>query len=583
MKASNLNPILEQLSFKIPLEVDLENITVWLNSLNPELVCQSCGKVLRLLKSLPAQKLEADVEFQMLSKVRSALEPIALKLEKTLLDAGNPFSEIEQINAEMIIFSYAELAQRFLDVAETMRKLQTHGMQMQAIANALFEGLEASRRALLYISLLYDQPYEGFWHLCYRIYRRAESLNILDVHVGCGSFAHDSISNSFISLLAFYLSDTHLLTQREMKALNNIFNHRPVPAKIFDEVPQNKADLLFGFALQYDLPPVRVRLMGERQGELRYISTIKVARLFCQYLKGKNDKQNGLESGNYSLFMKVAKVLGMQTSRQYSRVTEKRHCPVLIGVNKVLRYLMQQNTSALAAARQILPTHLSNTDARRWAIPEFNLVPEGEEEYYQVLGNEKKAAIAKEKLKKLFDVSAGTPASDTKIAGWNDADDAGLLENIEILDSSAKDYGILLKSPKNPVKIGDLIGILSVRDNRIELGLVRRLNSTGKNASEAGVELITLQAGIGCVWRPGEMSEAQIVMLLPGIEALQQKNSIIYPSHAFAIGETIVLLQADNYVVCRLEKLLHITSVFSQAELSVLNTRSAKDEVAVKQ
>jgi hypothetical protein len=82
------------------------------------------------------------------------------------------------------------------------------------------------------------------------------------------------------------------------------------------------------------------------------------------------------------------------------------------------------------------------------------------------------------------------------------------------------------------------------------------------------VELISSQAGIGCIWRPADAEAMQLVLLLPGIMALQQKDSIIYPSHAFAVGDTIFIQQGENKVLCRIDKLLHATIVFSHAELA---------------
>jgi hypothetical protein len=423
--------------------------------------------------------------------------------------------------------------------------------------------------------LLYDQPYDGFWRLSYRIYRRAELLNILDTAIRVETAGNDCIHNSFKNLLVFYLSDTGLLTQREMKALFNLFNHREVPVKIYTELKEDKADLFFGIKLQDDLPPLPIRRMGPREGELRYVTTIKAARLACQYLKGKNAKQDSLEAGNYSLFLKIGKVLGMQTSRQYSRVTEKRSCPGLVGVNKVLRFLMQQNSSALAAAMQILPPNLSHVSSG-WGIPELSLVPQGEEEDHRRQDNLNVSALGDENLLKLFADAAGNanlPGQGSKKQGLPEKDGA-LFEKIEIVDSSVKDYSILLKKPKAPVKVGELFGILNSADDRLELGLVRRITNGGKNAAELVVELISLQAGIGCIWRPKKMHEAQLVLLLPGTAALQQKDSIIYPTHAIAVGETIVILQGEKKVLRLVNKLLHTTSVFSHAELAAADSSS---------
>lgn len=581
MRTSDLDPLLEQLSFKIPLQVDLTSITGWLDALDPELACQSCGKILRLLKSLHSEKLAPDVEFKILGKLRAVLDPVALKLEKPFMDAGNPFAETEQINAELIIFSYAELAQRFWHVADNSGALQKPELNSQMIAAALFQGMEALRRALFYISLLYDEPYESFWRLCYSIYRRGESLNILETGVAGSAAGNDCINNSFKNLMVFYLSDSRLLTQKEMKALYNLFNHRQVLAKIYTGIPEDKANLLFGFDLDSDLPPMRVRHMGTRQGELRYVSTLKIARAVCRYLKGKEHKQDSLETGNYALFLKIAKVLGMQASRAYTRVAEKRNCPGLVGFNNVFKYLARKNpVIAGAGTAQMLNGHLS-AFSPEWVIPDFSLVPRGEEDFYRKMGSKNDGKESNAKLSQLFEDrnNRGLTAENEEAArGFQEHRESGpIFEKIEILDSSAKDYGVLLKTPKAAVKVGDLLGLLQAQDDRFEIGLVSRISSSGKQDIKLGVELLSLQAETAIIWQPAKTQSPQVVLFLPRIPVLQQHDTIIYPTHRVSIDDTIVLQMGENKIYCRIRKLLHATSAFSHAELTVVEAKSTQD------
>jgi hypothetical protein len=568
MRASTIQPVLERLSVNIPLEVDVAKIPAWLEALDPEETGQSCGKVLRLLKSLPMEEMSAKVKLETLGNIRSTLDRLAAKLEKPLADAGSPLPAAERNDAELVICGYAELAQKLWQTIEQAGFPQEHKKPVKSFVGAFFQGLESLRQALLHIALLYDRPYEGFWRLCYQFYRRAELLNILDTGIEGDETGSVCIANSFKNLLVFYLSDTGLLTQKEMKALYNLFNNRPVPAKVYTELREDKEDLLSGFDLLGDLPPAPLRRMDVRDGEMRYFSTMKIARSAYRYLKGKNAKQVGMESGNYALFVKIAKVLGMQETRQYSRVTEKRSCRGLIGFNKTLKFLTHKNSASLAGAVKILPPELSKASGD-WTIPDLKLVPLGEEDLHRVQTSKNLGAIRNEKMKKLFSDSGATQPNASV-----EAQEAALFDNIEILDSSAKDYGILLKNPKTPVKIGELIGVVSDLDGRIEVGLVRRIAAAGKQEAELGVELISTQADLGCIGRPADVQNTQLVLLLPGIAALKQKDSIVFPSHAFAAGETVFLQHGANKVFCRLDKLLHATSVFSHAELAVAEIQS---------
>jgi hypothetical protein len=106
---------------------------------------------------------------------------------------------------------------------------------------------------------------------------------------------------------------------------------------------------------------------------------------------------------------------------------------------------------------------------------------------------------------------------------------------------------------------------------------VRRISNSGQQYIELGVELITLQAETAVIWQPTKTQYPQAVLFLPRIPVLQQKDGIIYPNHAVSIGETIVLQLGENKILCRVNKLLHTTAVFSLAELTVVEASSAMD------
>ncbi|MGR8934645.1 MAG: hypothetical protein ACU837_09690 [Gammaproteobacteria bacterium] len=574
MRASNLKPILEQLNFRMPARIDLSNIIEWLEALDAKPACHACGQIIRLLQALPAQTMEPAMEYIVLDKLREALEAIDSKLENPFPDAGVPVAKTERVNAELIIVSCTELAQRYWHVAEHTAGWQQPGLQAQMMADALYRGLEALRRTLFAVSLLYDQPYEGFWRLCYKMYRHAESLGLLSSGItGCPA-GSDCIDNSFKNLLVYYLSDTRLLTQQEMQELYSLFDQSRVLAKIYTAVPENKAALCFAFALESDLPPLRVSETDVRQETLRYVTTLKLAHSVCRYLKGRNDKQAGMKSGHSALYLKIAKTLSMQEPRKFKRVTENRNASGLVGFNDVLMYLAQKHSNAPGPSAYILSGQLSDISTE-WVIPDLNLVPRGEEDLYRLLDTKNAHATDDNARLHAFlhgrsDGMSLVERSNADPARCDGKAIAPCLETIAILDSSAKDYRVLLKNPQAPVKIGELFGIVNKQNDRLEVGIVRRITASGQHAIELRVELLTLQAETAVIWHSSKNQYPDAALYLPRIPVLQQKDSLVYAPHAAAIGRTLVLQRGKDKILCRINKLLNTAAAFNHAELNVI-------------
>jgi hypothetical protein len=573
VKLSKMAPIFEQLSFKLPLQIDSANILPWLSGLDPDEAYNSCGKLLRLLKSLETEALETDAEYGLLCHVSLAFERIGAKFEKSLLDAGNPIGLSERINTEMIIFGHAELAQRFWNVSQALAERREDEDQ-EKVTHALFNALEALRRALLYICFLYDRPYEGFWQACYRIYLQAESQDL-----PAAATNDYSVEHSFKSLLLFYLSDPGQLTQREMKALYSLFQRRPITAKIYRQIDEEKIPLVFAFALESDAPPRHAPLVDLPPTQLRYISTIKTARMAYTYVKDGSGNRDKTDAGNYSLYCKLAKVLSMKASRQYSRVTEQRECRALFGFNNVFNYLNQKSSIA-RPLHDKSPSLPQSGGGLSWDIPDLNLVPRGEEDLFRMKEGNKIEALGDVKLKNLFsDDNYAATAEQQGVAGyrWSSDKRKFIFETVAIVNSSAKGYTAIRRNIVVPVKVGDLLGILNPSDDRIEVAMIRRIAYYEQENAELGLELICLQAGIAAVWRSDKAFYVQTVLFLPGLAAIQQPDTIIFPGHTFSTGDMIFMQHGEKKIACGIAKLLHATPAFTHAELSFPEEKTSSE------
>jgi hypothetical protein len=147
-------------------------------------------------------------------------------------------------------------------------------------------------------------------------------------------------------------------------------------------------------------------------------------------------------------------------------------------------------------------------------------------------------------------------------------DDSVNFGEFVVNNSSINGYSMMLKNGHQVrTNIDELIGFTNNEDERIEIGLIRRINKAPNGGINFGIEIMALEAQALCISKQHKLTETFWALFLPGIKSLNKPDSIMFSSNTFALGDVICLHQGVDKIYCRLNKLLHETADIRHIEL----------------
>jgi hypothetical protein len=549
--------------FKLPFKIDETGLARWFKSLNHTAEAYvSCQQVYQAIRELNGKEILPQLRFTLLDFIAIAVVPIVKNLEKPILETKIPLPDDAQSHQELITALYALLAHGFSRVAQDIFAFPEEKRPAVLLAHALFSGLEALQKVLLHTCEAYGQLHKGYWSSCYRFYRCADRYELLDFKimrdtVGDVMASCNSVGGSFKSLLLFYLSGPNQCKPKDMKTLFKVLDSCAPYATVHAKIDAQKLNRFFSFSLDQDAPPVCLNRLDAPSGEMRYLETVKIAKVAYDTLNKEAKLPVDLHALKRPELVQLVKNLGMGSHRKFIRAPVKKNYAGIIGYDHILHFLRNPGSGGNRLAVEPM-------DPRRAIdikVPDFELVPlVNDEKWGPAMGWQK---IADDR---------GDNASARSI--WMQADD-GQDENLkqfEIVNSNVKGYGMMLKDCGAKVGVGEFVGIFIEDDfapGRCEVGIIRRISQAGRGVFSLGVELLAAKAEAVCVYRTGNVLTKKWAVLLRGIKAVQQPDSLIYSGHVFSVGDDICLEQGNKNGYCRINKLLHCTPNLTHAELLV--------------
>lgn len=560
MEISKFKFLSDPKGFTVPFKINEAGLMKWLQELDKTAEYAACAQILKAVLALDTKKIEPKLRLTLLEDIEIALIPIIKRLEFPILGAKIPLDAAEQANSELIRATYQTLAQGFWHVTEDITALSQQEPHLPVLAKALFDGLEALKRVLLYTAESYEQLYKGFWLECYQFYQRAENYNLLDLKLGDNPEACNFIGTSFNSLLVFYLSGPNQYSHKDIKPLYKFFERFAKHALIYKSVKDADLKLFFKFSLDQDAPPGFSNPSEAGDSNLRYLTTVKIAKIAYDNLNKEATPLFDFRLLKPAQLAQVVKSLGMGTHRKFVRVPVKKNYSGIVGYENILDYLRKSAQGGIRSAVEPYDPRIAGD----WKLPDLKLIPL--EEDYREHGWKKSANDSNDKASDFNNIWSSENAN---FSTWYGSDYSG---EFEIVDSSVKGYGILCKEKNLKANVGEFIAIIiddGSKKTRSEIGIIRRIGKAGPMRISLGVELIASGADAVCISRPDNVLTKSWAVLLRGIKALLQPDSIIYNSHTFSIGEEILLEQGNKIGHCRLNKLLYATPTVVHAELLV--------------
>ena len=554
-------------NYNVPFALNEHALADWLHGLAVKQNYNSGKEMFCVLQAFAQMQFSPQQHLSFLHKISAYLDDLAEQLGKNYLDASFPLEFEEQTQVEIVTFAYTALAENYGLVG---RRLLNEPNRLSDTALCLFLALEAAGKVLLHTSQVYMQPYEGFWLFCHQMYLLAEKNRLLNVEINTEDSQTKTIDAAFKHILMFDLADSSQFRPREMKAIYHFLKNFSALAKILHEYHQDSTGGLCRFNLNQDQPPKALTVPQHDKNEAdRYISPVLAAKNLYQFLQQDASGHGATKTISRVLFVRVAKSLSMAQKRRHTRIGEQRVGIGLVGFNNVISFLYKKD---FAEQNNLMSAPRRDTRiAGIWEVPDLDLVPEGCERMHQMETHYRKNLAQNSPISKILQLSREF-SKDATVWKTVEIEKNKLVEDIptgefEIINSSAQGFRVSWRAADLKVKIGDIFAMPSLNGDRLEIGLIRRIGRHTKDTVQLGIEVLGFESELICLTRPGHQELECWAILLPGIQALKQADSVVFNSSDYSAGEFITMRRAQKEVECRLHKLLNATSAVNHVEL----------------
>ncbi len=552
--------------YEVPFALNERALADWLHGLAVKQNYHAGKEVFCVLQVFIRMHISPQQHLKFLTEISAFLDELAGQLEKNYLDASFPLELEAQAQVDIVTFAYATLAKNYALAGE---ELIARSGRPPDIALALILALEAAGKALLHISQVYMQPYDGFWLFCHHIYSLGEAHGLLDIEINSGESQGKTIDATYKQVLLFDLADSSQFRPREMKAIYHFLKKFSVQAKIFLEHAQERVTALCLFNLNQDQPPKALRTPHQGKDPAdRYVSVLAAKNLY-QFLQQGSSEHGATKAINRELLTRLVKSLAMAQKRRHNRVVEQGAGVGVLGFNNVISFLYKRD---FAERNNLLQVQQRDTRiAGHWQVPNLDLVPEGSEWMHQMETHYRKKTAENSPINKILKLSRELPNDagvwKTLGIGKNKLVDDIPTGEFEILNSSAHGFRLSWKSADLKVKIGDIFAMPSVNAERLEIGLIRRIAGHTQDAVLLAIEVIGFESELIGLTRQGQIQRECWAILLPGIRALKQADSVVLNTGDYSEGDFITIRRGQQEIDCRLHKLINSTSAVTHMEL----------------
>jgi hypothetical protein len=276
-----------------------------------------------------------------------------------------------------------------------------------------------------------------------------------------------------------------------------------------------------------------------------------------------------LISENRHLCLRIVKSLSASQKRKYARIAEHRlmahrHGLGIIGFDNVSYFLHRKDD--FAKNQQNDTPVLGN-----WRAPDLNY-PEGGEWLETVMEMSFTDALAINKsLKPMHNAVQGKGVRSLLGAAIATGSEIIPVGEFEVINSSAQGLHTSWKTVNLKVKIGDIFAIPSAQNDRVAIGLIRRINRETYENVRLSIELVGFECEPVHLAGQGQQNSFCEAILLSGLDVLKQKAGIICKKDDFFVNETYSIIRGSEQRVCRLPKTLNLTASICHMELSYLD------------
>lgn len=566
MGISRFSPLPEKQELLIPFAMSEANLQQWVRALPETDDYATANQLFTMLREVIELSLDAQSKFRCVEILHQEIKSSVNKLQKVFIDSSFPLAHKERQFVELIVWSYAELATAYAQCQEDID--ESDDRQLQAVM--IFHAMSSLGQALLYVSLVYEQPYTGFWSFAYKLYKQAEKLELLQLKVIQDRDDVDSIEAAFKYLLSFYECDTNQFRPREIQTIHQFLRKYAKQTVVSNSYNEKQGDFYRILDLKGDRPPAAVyKISSDQRSTIRYLMVMTVAKEIHLYLE-KNLRGSGMVNVlNRFMYSRVVKNLShIFKRRKFTRIKENHQKQGLIGIDNLITYLGKDSSNSVK-----LDVRVKDYDPRvsgLWKIPDLELVPMGDEVFHQQQYSNSSVTGLDQTARKILENVGSKDSSENiwEIAPVSEQEEA-LVGEFEVIDSSVKGYGLSASKGQSKIssKVGEIIGIFNDKDERIEIGIICRISKPAANRIRFGIDLIGMECHAVSLSMPGQEHEKISALFIPAIKGMIEKDCIVFKSGVFTTGEYVSMVREGKKIPCRLQKLLVSTASVSHMEV----------------
>ncbi len=555
----------------LPFSPTDDGISKWLQNL-PILNVTVIGENFNIAASaILTNKLSDKTRFTLIEKIIPNLYVFYDECIKEVIDAKFPLEDKSNYLVEKLLSVLNAFIDVYVDIIKSdsfssetshmnQKEHRIFNQHQQAII--IHRILSLLSLIQLFSSLTYRTSAVCNWDETNALLCHAQNYALDNIETGINSenkHASSNITNEFIKINYTHLALLNRFRQRDILKIHDIINSQAQTVSLTKEKTEHTSFFINPYK---NLEVTNINAYQEHEENILFFENELLTQHFTSLALDKSANKTILNS---AVIQKLLPCWQKPHNRQFARTDESKEIVIYPGFKNIIKKLFPNDTPSVSLGRK--PTGkkqstfgLSNVEI----IPIENNPFANNTHGNNFLRSEKDIGrvIKETDHKTIKSVDIWSKNKNTKQTG-----NANHLDAIQ-KDSSASGFRFKVSQEnKSLLQAADLIGIETIKEKKLELAIIRRLDNLEGDGISLGVELIAPNIKLGVICNTDKSIRSREVLFLPSVEKLNQPDAIISisPLENTRINlELKIESQLETYTI---SKLVETNAVFTRYTL----------------
>jgi len=555
----------------LPFSPTEDGINKWLQNL-PILNVTVIGENFNIAASaILTNKLSDNDRFTLIEKIIPNLYVFYDECNKEVIDAKFPLEDKSNYLAEKLLSVLNTFIDVYIDIikSENFSSKTPHKNQKeQPIFNQhqqaiiIHRALSLLSLIQLFSSLTYRTSALYNWDETNALLCLAQHYELDNIETGISSenkHASSTITNEFIKINYTHIALLNRFRQRDVLKIHDIINSQVKTVSLTKEKTEHTSFFINPYK---NLEVTNINAYQEHEDNILFFENELLTQYFTSLALDKYANKILLNS---AVIQKLLPCWQKPHNRQFARTDESKEIVIYPGFKNIIKKLFPNETPSVSLGNK--PTGqkkstfgLSNVEI----IPIENNPFANKAHRNNFLRNEKDIArvIKETDHKTVTSVDIWSKNKNTKQIG-----SANHIDAIQ-KDSSASGFRFKISQEnKSLLQAADLIGIETIKEKKLELAIIRRLDNLEGDGISLGVELIAPNIKLGIICNTDKSIRSREVLFLPSVKKLNQPDAIISISPLENTRIDLELKIENQLETYSISKLVETNAVFTRYTL----------------